>query len=600
MKKAYLLICSLLCLGIGIIKAQYTVLHNFNDTDGAYPRVDLTVVGNVLYGMAPLAGVYNVGSIFSMNTDGSNYTDLHDFNDTNGAEPTGSLTLSGNIFYGMASLGGIYNEGCIFSIHKDGSDYKDLLDFIGTNGNNPFGSLTLSGGILYGMTKYGGANAEGVVFSIDTDGSRYKLILSFNGTNGEWPWGSLTLSRGVLYGMTQLGGVNGNGVVFSIDTSGSGYKDILNFNGLNGAIPEGSLVLSGNVLYGMAQVGPHPTDSGTIFSVHTDGTGYKDMFNFTGPDGTTPFSSLTLSGGVLYGMTAGNGRNDHGVIFSIDTNGNRFNVIFRMNGTNGAYPYSDVTVSGSILYGVASSGGIYSYGVVFSDTLLDIITNITNNVNCNGANSGEASATASIGYKPYTYLWTPSGETTALATGLSAGSYTLAVTDSTGTTATTMVTITQPTAMSVSIDSANGNSEASAIVNGGTAPYTYSWSPGGATTDTIKGLHKGKYCCTVIDADSCTLTTCINIVTTGIQNIGNSSFISIYPDPNNGYFTVTGILSGQIIDIYNYLGDNLSSVTADGATMHFNISDKANGIYFISIRNSDGSIVIQKKIIKTQ
>jgi len=136
--------------------------------------------------------------------------------------------------------------------------------------------------------------------------------------------------------------------------------------------------------------------------------------------------------------------------------------------------------------------------------------------------------------------------------------------------------------------------------SGGDAPYTYLWT-GGATTDTISSQCAGTYCCIVTDASGCQENICVTINgNTGIGNISNSSSIAVYPDPSNGYFTVSGIAIGQVVEMYNYLGQIMESVSVDNPTMHFNISNKADGIYLIRIVNKDGSIVAQKKILKTE
>jgi len=89
----------------------------------------------------------------------------------------------------------------------------------------------------------------------------------------------------------------------------------------------------------------------------------------------------------------------------------------------------------------------------------------------------------------YTYKWS-NGETTYTATGLSAGIYTLTVSNSIGCSATVSVTITQPPQVSVSFHVTKNNICAStdsinAVVTGGTTPYSYLWSFGRETADTI-------------------------------------------------------------------------------------------------------------------
>ncbi len=169
------------------------------------------------------------------------YTDLHDFNDTglvnntNGYNPDGNIIIAGNVLYGVASHSGASGLGTIFSVHIDGSHYKDLFDFTGVNGSFPEGTLTLVGHKLYGYTNTGGAHGMGVIFSIDTAGGGYTALWSFTNATGADPFlGSLVFYKDKLYGMAQLGGANGDGAVFAYDTITNTYADIFDFNGTNG------------------------------------------------------------------------------------------------------------------------------------------------------------------------------------------------------------------------------------------------------------------------------------------------------------------------------------------------------------------------------
>lgn len=181
------------------------------------------------------------------------------------------------------------------------AQFTKLLDFDGTNGKYPFyGTLAISGNVLYGMTNQGGTNGKGNIFSINTDGTGYKDLHDFNDTtDGYEPMGSLTLSGNVLYGMTNHGNsVNAmfkdNGVIFSINTDGSGYKILLDFGMPPESItgPTGSLTVSGSVLFGMSSTGG---GAGDIFSVNTDGTGFMSLHHFSCGAGVYPNGDLTLS-----------------------------------------------------------------------------------------------------------------------------------------------------------------------------------------------------------------------------------------------------------------------------------------------------------------
>src|ERR1051326_7406049 len=72
----------------------YANLHDFGSgTDGALPLAGLTINGNKLYGTTAQGGTTGLGTIFSLNIDGTGYTILHNFVGGNeGANPKASLT----------------------------------------------------------------------------------------------------------------------------------------------------------------------------------------------------------------------------------------------------------------------------------------------------------------------------------------------------------------------------------------------------------------------------------------------------------------------------------------------------------------------------
>ena len=368
---------------LSVCNAQLSVLHNFNDTLGANPWGHLTLLQNKFYGMAYQGGAHGRGCIFSIDTNGGGYKDIFDFNVANGSYPKGSLLISGKMMYGMTSAGGANNEGCVFSIDTNGSSYADLLDFNDTNGNQPWGSLTLVGNKLYGMTSAGGTRSDGNIFSIDTNGGAYMDLLDFNDTNGGSPFGSLLLSGRKLYGMTYKGGNHDSGCIFSIDTNTGGgvgsYKKLFNFTNTKGYFPHGDLTLSGGKLFGMTWIGG-ANDYGVIFSIDTSGgNSYKDIVDFNySANGGEPQGALIVSGNALYGMAFDGGLNHDGIIFSLDTNGTRFRDLFDLNNLSGSLPYGSLLLSGPKLFGMTSAGGIYGDGVIFGCDTLISSTSVTN------------------------------------------------------------------------------------------------------------------------------------------------------------------------------------------------------------------------------
>jgi len=163
---------------------------------------------------------------------------------------------------------------------------------------------------------------------------------------------------------------------------------------------------------------------------------------------------------------------------------------------------------------------------------------------CNGGNNGTATVTASGGLTPYTYLWS-NAQTSMVATGLSAGTYNVTVTNVYGCSAPATVTITQPATLVANATFTNvgcsggSNGTATATVSGGTTPYTYLWLPGGYTTSSISGLSVNSYSLTVKDLKGCTVSAVANITQPPALSITTST-IGASCSQANGSATVTG------------------------------------------------------------
>ncbi len=233
-------------------------------------------------------------------------------------------------------------------------------------------------------------------------------------------------------------------------------------------------------------------------------------------------------------------------------------------------------------------------------------TTINSNINCNGNSDGSASVSASGGTGAYTYAWAPSGGNAETANGLQADTYTVTVTDNNGCNITVSVIITEPVALTITQDSTTQtstpcNGVAEVLTNGGTSPYTYLWATGGQTTASITGQCAGYYCCEVTDNDGCSISTCVTVnFATGIDNINPSAIINIYPDPNNGFFTIVGVGEGHTIEVYNNMGQKVSSSMADNNEIQVDISNRPNGIYLIRIVDKGGNLIGEKKIVTTK
>ncbi len=130
--------------------------------------------------------------------------------------------------------------------------------------------------------------------------------------------------------------------------------------------------------------------------------------------------------------------------------------------------------------------------------------------NCPGGADGTAFVDVFGGEEPYSYAWS-NGGTTASIENLSAGTYTVTVTDENGTEQVATATVGQPSAINVNLlgnpVTCNGDNDGYvfAVSFGGTGQHGYAWS-NGATTAEISGLQPGIYSLTITDENGCTNT----------------------------------------------------------------------------------------------
>jgi uncharacterized repeat protein (TIGR03803 family) len=223
------LIAALNLILAGRVTAQtFTTIKSFGiltNVTGANPQSTLVqgadgmLYGTATYGEGPVAG-----TVYRMQADGSGFTVLKFFtNYVEGVNPYPGLVLSGSALYGTTAHGGTGQVGTVFTLNTDGSGFTVLKNFTGSDGAHPYyAGPVLSGSALYGATYSGGSSGYGVLFALNTDGTDYTVLHNFSGfPDGASPNAALTLSGSVLYGTTENGGSSYSGTVFKIGTDGT-------------------------------------------------------------------------------------------------------------------------------------------------------------------------------------------------------------------------------------------------------------------------------------------------------------------------------------------------------------------------------------------
>ena len=173
---------------------------------------------------------------------------------------------------------------------------------------------------------------------------------------------------------------------------------------------------------------------------------------------------------------------------------------------------------------ITDSAGCISFDTI---TLLDplpVIATITDvtNPSCDTATDGSALVSVTGGTGAYTYLWSPTGGTGTLETGLSGGiSYTVNVVDSNGCGSSDIVTLLTPQPVIATIGSSlnpscatSTDGTATTNVTGGTGAYTYVWSPSGGTNNVATNLSGGiPYTVFVVDSNNCASSNSVTLTT---------------------------------------------------------------------------------------
>ncbi|HQQ93674.1 MAG TPA: gliding motility-associated C-terminal domain-containing protein [Bacteroidia bacterium] len=186
-------------------------------------------------------------------------------------------------------------------------------------------------------------------------------------------------------------------------------------------------------------------------------------------------------------------------------------------------------------------------------------TATTHSLACNSNCNGSITVVANGGTGALNYSWTAagggtlSGSATNTVSGLCANTvanpfYSLAITDNNTCTASGTFTLTQPSAITATVNvlspscSNSCNAVATVTANGGTPTYSFAWSSSPSTASTLGALCSGNYSATVIDANGCSTVTAFTVTAPAAFSASLTPVNPLCNNSCNG--SITSTLSG--------------------------------------------------------
>jgi hypothetical protein len=238
--------------------------------------------------------------------------------------------------------------------------------------------------------------------------------------------------------------------------------------------------------------------------------------------------------------------------------------------------------------------------IIKSSTTIDYGFYIVNDAGCT-VNSGKVFITGLTGNPPYTYLWS-NGAVTDSISGLTAGYYSVSVTDS------TYCTISK-SAMVIDVPSVGlgafvvtspscftSDGEVEVIITGGTAPYYYLGSNGQSyisfsTSQTFTGLGGGLFTVTVTDAGLCSFTSSISVLVPNGFSIATIGIINSSCNNYDGSISPISLFGGSGNYVYSLTYPDGHTISQSTTNSNWSFNGLSGGTYTLSINDGTCSFV---------
>ncbi|MEN9522920.1 MAG: hypothetical protein RL065_1297, partial [Bacteroidota bacterium] len=305
-----------------------------------------------------------------------------------------------------------------------------------------------------------------------------------------------------------------------------------------------------------------------------------------------PPTPIALQTSVINNITCFGGNNGSITVSTPTTGTAPYSYTWNTNPIQNTQTATGI-ISGNYSVSVSDNFGCTQTATIILSQPNKLVVTIQDSINvkCNGTNTGSININPVIGgVQPYHYVWNSNPiQTTSNATKLSAGNYSLVVSDSMGCHDTVSVSISEPSLLQLSniftTDiSCTNKSEGKAILSGiigGKPPYITSWS----TTPiqhgmSISGLSAGYYTVSVSDSNNCQSSQNFNIKLNAIQAIA-------YTDTtiaSGSSFTLNGFQSSGTNPSTQYSWTNLNgTILSNNSTAQ--VSPTEPTYYILTIYN---------------
>lgn len=211
----------------------------------------------------------------------------------------------------------------------------------------------------------------------------------------------------------------------------------------------------------------------------------------------------------------------------------------------------------------------------------------TVDASCFGFSDGQITAVISNGTAPYTYAWYPStiAGNVPVASSLSAGTYTLTVTDINTCQSVSQITITEPPLLTYNYTTIDllcyGDSDGviDITTSGGTAPYNYTWQPNVSVSNNATNLIAGNYLVTITDSHGCDTTASISINQPPQLILStNNDFYACIDEPVTIGASAVGGVPPYVFNWDNGLGagDSFNLIAVSTTTYNVTVTDANN------------------------